>query len=125
MNNIDCCQYENMIVFVKNVLSFYANEENYKTGRNSQELSYIIMDSGHQAKHALGLINELLDVTINLEYEKGIIEHMELELGIIKRNTEEEEQLKFMTSEIEFDSQKNKDEILNNLRNLVNETKIK
>jgi hypothetical protein len=52
-------QYENLIEFLKQALSFYANKENYLFYKDKD--APIALDEGSQARFALKRVQEILD----------------------------------------------------------------
>lgn len=63
--------YENLIVFLKEILGFYANEDNYvqKHNINNELSSSIELDGGKQAKSALNQIETIEKLTSDKQNE--------------------------------------------------------
>ncbi len=60
-------QYENLVVLLKKVLEFYANDNNYNGRKDIVGL--IDKDGGSQARFALKKIEELVEINEKLEQD--------------------------------------------------------
>ena len=98
MSAVDYQLLLNTLNLAKQILGFYANDENYKPKLGADAL--ILLDKGHQAKYALTTIDQILEPDYS-ELEQDIKQKLKDEAMLEHQKVEMEKAFKTMGSFID------------------------